>query len=248
MSHLPALLFLLAAAPAFAASAPAPEGPSDPPLVAAVKAGDLTGLKAALAGGAAVGAKDQYGWTAVMWAIAHGGAPMTQALLDAGADPAPKGVPYDAMIEAAKGGRFDVVPLLAARGLSCAEKDELGVPALSYAVSQVSTSTALALINCKADVNAPDANGFTPLIRAVQAHQAAEVRLLIARGARLNVRDGQGYTALMWAAHNGFDEAAQALLAARADHRIRGKNGQSARDIAQKRGSSGVSAVLPATP
>ena len=248
MSHLPALLLALAVSSARAASLPDPTPPADPPLVAAVKAGDLSGLKAAIAAGAAVGDKDKFGWTAVMWAIAHGGAPMTQALLNAGADPAPKGVPFDAMIEAAKGGRFDVVPLLAAKGLSCSEKDELGVPALSYAVSQVSTATALALIGCKADVNAPDSNGFTPLIRAVQAHQSAEVRLLIASGARLNVRDGQGYTALMWAAHNGFDDAAQALLAAKADHRLRGKNGQSARDIAQKRGSAGVAAVLPATP
>ena len=66
-------------------------------------------------------------------------------------------------------------------------------------------------------MNARDANGATPLIRAVQQNQAASVRFLIAKGAALDSRDDQGYTALMWAAHGGSADAAQALLSAKAD-------------------------------
>ena len=239
MSLLPALVLSLAVSPVRAA-----DPPPDPPLVAAVKNGDLKGLQAAIASGAAVGAKDQYGWTAVMWAIGHGGGPMTKALLDAGADPAPGGS-YNAVIEAAKGGRADVIPLLAARGLSCAAKDEAGVPAISYAAAQVSTATARALLACKADVNAKDANGFTPLIKAVQLGQEASVKFLLASGARVNARDNTGYTALMWAAHGGYSAIAQDLLAARADASLKGKDGRGARDIATKRGRAEVTAVLP---
>jgi ankyrin repeat protein len=241
MSLLPVLLLSLAVAPARAADPPA-----DPPLVAAVKNGDLGVLKAAIASGAAVGDKDQYGWTAVMWAVGHGGGAMTKALLDAGADPAPSAPKtFNAMIEAAKGGRADVVPLLAARGLSCSAKDELGVPALSYAASQVSTATAAALLACKADVNAKDANGFTPLMHAVQVHELGEVNFLIAAKAQVNARDNSGYTALMWAAHGGYATMASALLAAKADAAVKGNDGRSARVIAEKRGRADVVAVLP---
>jgi ankyrin repeat protein len=62
---------------------------ADPPLVAAVKNGDLADLKALLVAGTDLGARDQYGWTAVMWA-AHGGwTDAVSALLAAGTPSAP---------------------------------------------------------------------------------------------------------------------------------------------------------------
>jgi ankyrin repeat protein len=237
---------LLALAGAASAAAPAS---GDPPLVAAIKKGDLSALQAQLAQGADVGAKDQYGWTATMWAVGHANAPMLAALLNAGGDPAPAGAPaFNAMIEAAKGDRPDVVALLAARGFACGAKDAQGVPALAYATAKVSTGTVAALLACKADVNAKDANGFTPLIRAVPNGQAGTASFLLAHGARPNARDGRGYTALMWAAHDGAAAAAKALLAAKADPAIKGKDGLTAYAIATARGRTDVAALLPAAP
>ena len=102
--------------------------------------------------------------------------------------------------------------------------------------------------SARASGKAAWANGFTPLIRAVQAGQSGAVKLLIAKGASVNARDGQGYTALMWTAHAGSTASAQALLAAKADASVVGKDGLTARDIAQKRGRADVAALLPSAP
>ncbi|MBI3564694.1 MAG: ankyrin repeat domain-containing protein [Elusimicrobia bacterium] len=222
MRALPVLALLVAAAPSYAASTPA-----DPPLTAAVKAGDLDGLKAALASGAAVGDKDAFGWTAAMWAVKGGNAAMVQALLDKGADLKPADPPgFDAMIEASKGGRADVVALLAKRGFSCRAKDATGTPAVAYAASQNTTATVAALLACKARVDERDAQGATALIRAAQLGAKDMVAYLLAQGAKPDARDGAGYTALMWAAHAGRADVAKALLAKGADPAVAGKDGR----------------------
>ena len=173
----------------------------------------------------------------------------TPAPIKAGANAAPGDAPaFDAMIEAAKGDRADVVAVLAANGFNCGAKDSLGVPAISYATAKVSTATVAALLACKADVNARDAHGFTPLIRAVQGGQAGTISYLLAHGARVDDRDNQGYTALMWAAHDGAAGAAKLLLAAGADPAVKGKDGRNAYAIATARSRTDVAALLPPAP
>ena len=60
--------------------------------------------------------------------------PMVRALLSAGGSAVSGDVPgFSAMIEAVKGGRSDVVPVLAGQGLDCNAKDSVGTPAISFA-------------------------------------------------------------------------------------------------------------------
>jgi len=234
------LLLLLLSSPSFSAVV------ADPPLVAAVKEHDPSHLKALIAAGEGLEAKDQYGWTALMWAVGHCDAGTVQALLDAGAALPEDAPSFSAVIEAAKGARADVLPILAAKGLDCSAKDETGTPALSFAVAHVSTATLKALLACKAKIDAKDAHGFTPLMRAVQLGQISAVKFLISKGAKVNVVDAQGRSALMLAAQDGRVEEAKALLAAKADPSLAGLDGRTAAQIAAARGHSDVSALLPA--
>jgi ankyrin repeat protein len=52
----------------------------------------------------------------------------------------------------------------------------------------------------RADINTPDSNGFTPLMRAVQTGNLAQVKDFIKQGANVNYSTASGMTPLMLAA------------------------------------------------
>lgn len=56
------------------------------------------------------------------------------------------------------------------------------------------------LVDCGADINAEDMNGYTPLFLAVTANKPRIVKWLIDLGADVNVRSDSGYTALTYTA------------------------------------------------
>lgn len=223
----------------------APGRAADPPLVGAIKAGQgSVKVKALLAGGARIGDKDQYGWTASMWAVGHADAATVSALLAAGGDLA-AAPGFNPMVEAAKGGRSDVVALLAAKSFDCNAKDDRGRPALDYAVALSSTDTTAALLDCKADVNGRDAHGATPLISAVEMGQNAQAAFLLSHGAQPDLRDGNGFTALMWAARDGRADLVKTLLAGGATATLKSVTGQTAHAIAAARGFTDAADLLP---
>ncbi len=74
----------------------------------------------------------------------------------------------------------------------------------------------------KSDVDAKDANGVTPLIRAVHTGDAEKVAALIERGADVNAkgapaRESEEATPLVWAAKAGYIEVVDLLLSNGAD-------------------------------
>ena len=68
----------------------------------AVLAGDVGGLKAALAAGADVNARDARGWTALMYAAKEGRSQIIELLMKAGADPSLKGPKGETPVDLAR--------------------------------------------------------------------------------------------------------------------------------------------------
>jgi len=67
------------------------------------------------------------------------------------------------------------------------------------------------LINSRADVNATDDEGYTPIhLAVINGH--VDCVILIGEKANLNKRDGYRYTPLHWAARKGHSECVLALL------------------------------------
>ena len=101
-----------------AVSVPKPK-PALPPaaLHRAAKAGNLKGLEAALAAGADVNARDDKGWTALMYVVDKGYVLLVEPLLQAKADPdvrAPDGA--TALFMALAHGHSEIIPLLMKAG------------------------------------------------------------------------------------------------------------------------------------
>jgi ankyrin repeat protein len=68
--------------------------------------------------------------------------------------------------------------------------------------------------------------------------------LAAAKGSRLEAADQFGMTALMWAARDGSDGAARALLAAGASKSARSLDGKTASEHAAARGRAVLAALL----
>lgn len=76
----------------------------------------------------------------------------------------------------------------------------------------------------------------------MQGHTAV-LKALIARGAPVDAPAPNGATALMLAAKANI-ESVKVLLAARADARIRGRDGETALDWAMKAGNTDAAALI----
>jgi uncharacterized protein len=75
------------------------------------------------------------------------------------------------------------------------------------------------------DINAPNADGITPLMQAIIERNGPLVTMLLSRGADIHRRDKVGRTALWFAANNGDLLLAQTLLQRGADINATGTEG-----------------------
>ena len=94
--------------------------------------------------------------------------------------------------------------------------DRHGTPALGRAASNGSLDEIRSLLAAGARIDSPDAEGRTPLMRAIEWHCEA-ARLLLEQGADLEATDHRGMTPLMHAAQNGHLETLTMLVEAGAD-------------------------------
>ena len=121
---------------------------------------------------------------------------------------------------AADWGRADLVRVLLAAGadprVPCGEGfgsiTPLMVWSQSWEAPSAGLETARLLLDHGADVNAPSANGLTPLMLAVGFHRAPAIRLLLSRGADPNAADRRGRTALWHCISNRKTDSVRALL------------------------------------
>jgi ankyrin repeat protein len=111
--------------------------------------------------------------------------------------------PRPALVDAAEEGNLEKVKLLLKQGRSINERDprfKFGWTPLIAAIYQQNTNVVHYLIASGADVNIPDNDGETAIMRAMVSDENLDVlKDLIAHGADLNARDKMGATVLSYA-------------------------------------------------
>ena len=198
-------------------------------------------VKALLANGADVNAKDKYGATALMVASEKSYLEVVKALLAKGADVNAKdnnGV--TALMVASGNGHTEVVNLLLANGADVNAKDNDGLTALRMA-SQFGHSEVVKVLLAKgADINAKANDGVTALMVAAQNGHSEVVKSLLANGADVNAKDKYGATALMLASEIGHSEIVKFLLAEGVNVNAKDNNGVTALMLASGIGHSEI--------
>jgi len=86
------------------------------------------------------------------------------------------------------------------------------------------------LLEAKAQIDALDEDGKTPLMQAVIANDTRSVQFLVESDASLDMKDQAGSTALIHSAKGGHQQITQVLIEAKADVNIKDKEGLSAAD------------------
>lgn len=235
------------------------EGGADPniarengetPLMSAARLGQLDTMKRLLARGAAVNAREKkFGQTALMWAMGRPDA--VRLLLEFGADVRPVTNTWDVKYTI----YLPTTATLGKTGIPWNNEGDYiakkgGLNALFFAVQKNDLESARLLLDKGVDVNAPAADGTSPLLAALYKWDppkgtfvpgrgapatagssqrfSADVRmanLLLDRGARVAVVDGAGYTPL----HGATLAVAKA---ARSGNRQKGAYGQNAAALA----------------
>jgi len=150
-------------------------GEGETPLMTASRAGAAGGVKALLARGADVKAKDGYrGETALMFAVAENHAEVAKLLIAAGADVNARSTFYDFNFRKVASGGTQAVYF---RG---------GLTPLMFAARQGAIEAAEVLVAAGADVNLGEPEfGFTPLLDAIYNDHYDLAALLVDKGADL---------------------------------------------------------------
>jgi uncharacterized protein len=195
---------------------------ADARLLEAARTGDTEGVRAALAGGASVGARDTRLRTPLLLASLNDQVEAAAVLVAAGADPDAQDDRADsawlvtgvtgsvAMMRTLLPGDPDLTLRNRFGGVSVIPASERGHVAYVRAV----------LAETDIDVNHVNDLGWTALLEAVilgdggRAHQEI-TELLLAAGARTDLADRDGVTALEHAENRGFAELAALLRGAR---------------------------------
>jgi uncharacterized protein len=172
---------LMALALEFSLAAGAVEQGGETPLMTAAYHGDVKAMRALLDRGAKADEKTQSGMTALYYACGatpivdqvHRGSPeAVRLLLDHGADPNVAAVRtgHTPLMTAVDNDSLEDVKLLLAHGAAVNARDTYGASALTDALARRRWPIAAFLVEQGADVNAaPDVNGKTPLMIAIQA-------------------------------------------------------------------------------
>ena len=154
-------------------------------LPKAIGRGDLATVKALLAKGADVSARDNHGETALIVAAHTRHKSIVQVLLDAGSNvnvENPNG--RTALIAAASRGNRDIVQSLLAAGADVNRKDHQGHTALIFAVMIGHPSIAQILLAKGSDPHVETKRGQTALSLATRNNDTEIIRLLQEAGAR----------------------------------------------------------------
>jgi ankyrin repeat protein len=188
------------------------------PLILAATNGNAVIAQALLSAGADPNKAASRGQTPLMTAARAGNAATVKALLDKGArvDAREEVLGEQALMWAAAENHAEVVALLLARGADVNArsnalkfpKDSFGLegvltalpkgdwPALMYAARDGGPDAARALARGGADLNAPDPEGTTALVRAIINSHYDTAWVLLEEGANPNIADSSGMAAL----------------------------------------------------
>lgn len=115
---------------------------------------------------------------------------------------------------------------------------------LRDAIRSGDSAAVLALVKQRADVNAPEADGATPLHWAVHMDDQASVDALLKAGAKPNAANMYGVTPVMLAAENGNAALIERLLKAGADPNLAMPSGETPLMTAARTGRAQAVAAL----
>jgi len=220
---------------------------------------DETKVRALLEKGADVNVPTKQGRTPLHIAASiDGGANTVRLLLSKGADvnarapkdpgpiPTPMGYGATALLEAAKLTNPATLKLLLESGAKVDLTDDHGITPLMQAAMSGHVENVRILLDAGANVNAMNQFHVTPLLASVIRDNNEISKLLLARGADPLVRDFADGTTLMWAAFSerGNPEMVALLLAKGVDPAVKNKMGDTALDMAKKRGYADVIDLL----
>ncbi|MCC7123890.1 MAG: ankyrin repeat domain-containing protein [Acidobacteria bacterium] len=183
------------------------------PLMAAARVGAVDVATALLAKGAAVNAVEQgRSQSALMWAASRRHPAMVRLLLAHGADVHARTAVRPLTVMLDQGPRR----IVKTSRQDAHRVESGGSSALHFAAQAGDVESAAMLLDAGAAIDAPSADGRSPLVLAVFDGQPTVARLLIARGANVNAA-GAGYTALHAAVLRGDMDTVRALLDAGAN-------------------------------
>jgi ankyrin repeat protein len=210
-----------------------------------------TKVRLLLEHGATINAKQVDGRTPLYNAAsAAAGDSIVKLLLEKGADPNLATANGQTPLMTAAG-RGDVVAmrLLIAKKADVNARNGAGATALLGAAASRNSQAVRLLLELGADPNAVTKKNESALANAATAGVEESVKLLLDRGAMVNIQDDRGYSPLLYAAAS---EAAPAgivkmLLAKGADTKYMG-DGETARQLAAKRGDTEVARLLGVAP
>ncbi|MBL8214039.1 MAG: ankyrin repeat domain-containing protein, partial [Bryobacterales bacterium] len=200
--------------------------------------------------GAPIDAKQVEGRTPLYQAASLGNAlPVVRLLLDRGANPnLPMVTGTTPLIAAAIRGKVDIMEALLAKGANVNAAAGTGGTALMAAATSGNPVAVRLLLDKGANAKAVTKRKETALHDAATAGVTESVRLLLAAGADVNAVDLRGYTPLLYAAASDRlpVEVVNILLAKGANPKVIGE-GETARQVALKRGLTPVAQLLGAT-
>ena len=181
-----------------------------------VQTGTVAEVQQAIKAGADVNARNDYGVTPLMCAVAYNThAGVLSVLIKASADVNAKDTDRmtPLMYAAEYNTNAKVLSVLIKAGAEVNAKNVDGMTPLMYAAGYNTNADVLyALIKAGADVNAKDSDGLTPLMYAAGlATNPAVLHALIKAGADVKAKDNEGVTHLMYAA--GYNTNAEVLSA-----------------------------------
>ncbi|HEX9701182.1 MAG TPA: ankyrin repeat domain-containing protein [Acidobacteriota bacterium] len=174
------------------------------------------------AAGVDVNAANEFGETALIFALKSGALAQAELLLDNGADPnAATRTGTTPLLAAVTSRNEDMVAAVVAAGAAIDAVDRDGWTTLLAAASDGSTEIVALLIDAGADVDRASELGWTPLLSASYAGNTGVVELLLGADADVDFRSQVGKTPLIRAAQRGHLEIVAILLRAGADPTLR---------------------------
>ncbi len=203
-----------------ASVAPAQPVSRDAALIAAADAGNAGKVRALLAEGASVAARDAQGRTALLAATQGNHVEAARQLIKAGADVnAQDRIQDSAYLLAGARGYLEILRLTLAAGADLRSTNRYGGTALIPACHYGHVETVRELLKTTIAVNHVNDLGWTALLEAVILGDGGPrhteiVRLLLAAGADPNITDRQRATPLAHARTRGFGEIATLLAKA----------------------------------
>jgi ankyrin repeat protein len=184
----------------------------DVDLYIAACSGDLAKVKRLTQEGSEVDRKDEWGWTALYWAMRGKQKEVVEFLIAQGANVNVKGAKDLTPLHLAiTNNQKELIEMLIAKGVDVNAKDEKGDTPLNLASQHNQKELIEMLIAKGANVNAKNNWNWTPIHSAAENGNKDMVELLIAQGATVNGRDGDNRTPLWYAQKNGYTEIVELL-------------------------------------